>query len=138
MSNITLLDGGMGQELVHRSGDMPTSLWATQVMLDHPGLVREIHDDYFAAGASLATTNTYAAHDDRLVGTPQEGRQARIVAQALDEATAARGVPTRRSSSPGQSVRCLPAIAPTSTPTPTPPCRCMACWPDCWHPVSMC
>jgi len=91
MSNITLLDGGMGQELVHRSGDMPTSLWATQVMLDHPGLVREIHDDYFAAGASVATTNTYAAHDDRLVGTPQEGRQARIVAQALDEATAARG-----------------------------------------------
>lgn len=68
MAVITLLDGGMGQELVARSGDDPTPLWATRVMLDHPNLVREIHDDYFAAGATVATTNTYAIHHDRLVG----------------------------------------------------------------------
>lgn len=63
---ITLLDGGMGQELVARCGDAPTPLWATRVMLDHPDLVRAIHADYFAAGASVATTNTYAIHHDRL------------------------------------------------------------------------
>ena len=63
---ITLLDGGMGQELVARSGDDPTPLWATRVMIDHPGMVRDIHADYFAAGASVATTNTYAIHHDRL------------------------------------------------------------------------
>jgi S-methylmethionine-dependent homocysteine/selenocysteine methylase len=68
MAQITLLDGGMGQELVRRSGDDPTPLWATRVMLDHPGLVREIHADYFAAGATVATTNTYAIHHDRLIG----------------------------------------------------------------------
>ncbi len=66
MTDITLLDGGMGQELVARSGDEPTPLWATRVMLDHPGLVRDIHADYFAAGATVATTNTYAIHHDRL------------------------------------------------------------------------
>jgi len=66
MTPITLLDGGMGQELIARSGDDPTPLWATRVMLDHPGLVRDIHADYFAAGASVATTNTYAIHHDRL------------------------------------------------------------------------
>ena len=66
MALITLLDGGMGQELVARSGDTPTPLWATRVMLDHPGMVRDIHADYFAAGASIATTNTYAIHHDRL------------------------------------------------------------------------
>ena len=66
MAQITLLDGGMGQELVARSGDEPTPLWATRVMLDHPGMVREIHADYFAAGATIATTNTYAIHHDRL------------------------------------------------------------------------
>ena len=66
MTDITLLDGGMGQELVARSGDDPTPLWATRVMLDHPGLVRDIHADYFAAGATIATTNTYAIHHDRL------------------------------------------------------------------------
>lgn len=66
MAQITLLDGGMGQELIARSGDDPTPLWATRVMLDHPGLVRDIHSDYFAAGATIATTNTYAIHHDRL------------------------------------------------------------------------
>lgn len=66
MADITLLDGGMGQELLARSGDDPTPLWATRVMLDHPGLVRDIHADYFAAGSTIATTNTYAIHHDRL------------------------------------------------------------------------
>ncbi|NJM84141.1 MAG: homocysteine S-methyltransferase family protein [Tabrizicola sp.] len=67
MAEITLLDGGMGQELLARAGDAPTPLWATKAMLDHPGLVREIHADYFAAGATVATTNTYAIHHDRLI-----------------------------------------------------------------------
>jgi S-methylmethionine-dependent homocysteine/selenocysteine methylase len=66
MNTITLLDGGMGQELIARAGSDPGPLWATRVMLDHPGLVREIHQDYFAAGASLATTNTYNILHDRL------------------------------------------------------------------------
>lgn len=66
MARITLLDGGMGQELIARAGSDPGPLWATRVMLDHPGLVKAIHDDYFAAGASVATTNTYNILHDRL------------------------------------------------------------------------
>ena len=88
--NITLLDGGMGQELVKRSGDDATPLWATQVMLDHPGLVRAVHADYFDAGATVATTNTYAIHRDRLVGTGLEARFAELYRLALAEARAAR------------------------------------------------
>ena len=65
--SITLLDGGMGQELVARSNKKPTGLWATKILLDNPDLVRSVHDDYFAAGADIATTNTYAIHRDRLV-----------------------------------------------------------------------
>jgi homocysteine S-methyltransferase len=87
---ITLLDGGMGQELLARSGDAPTPLWATQVMIDHPGLVQAVHADYFAAGATMATTNTYALHHDRLAGTAAETRFAAVHAQALVEARAAR------------------------------------------------
>ncbi|MBV6634642.1 MAG: homocysteine S-methyltransferase family protein [Mameliella sp.] len=68
MTRITLLDGGMGQELVRRSGAPVSPLWATQVMLDRPGLVAEVHRDYARAGASVATTNTYAIHRDRLRG----------------------------------------------------------------------
>ncbi len=90
MSRITLLDGGMGQELVHRAGDRPTPLWSTQVMVDHPGLVRAVHDDYFAAGATIATVNSYALHRDRLAGTPLEGRQGALIDMSLAEAKAAR------------------------------------------------
>lgn len=88
--DITLLDGGMGQELIARSGDAPTPLWATQVMMDHPGLVRAVHADYFAAGATVATTNTYAIHHDRLATAGIDDRFAALHAQALAEARAAR------------------------------------------------
>ena len=87
---ITILDGGMGQELVHRSGATPTPLWATQVMIDMPHLVQEIHADYFAAGAGIATTNTYAIHRDRLAGTGLEDRFEALHRTALDMALAAR------------------------------------------------
>jgi homocysteine S-methyltransferase len=90
MTDIVLLDGGMGQELIHRAGDRPTPLWSTTVMMEHPGLVRAVHDDYFAAGATVATTNTYCVHHDRLEGTGFEDRFAELHAQALDEAAAAR------------------------------------------------
>ncbi|MCB2130117.1 MAG: homocysteine S-methyltransferase family protein [Rhodobacteraceae bacterium] len=90
MKKITLLDGGMGQELVARSGDAPTPLWSTQVMIDHPGLVRQVHADYFAAGATVATTNTYAIHHDRLIKHGLDDRFASLHMQALAEAASAR------------------------------------------------
>ncbi len=89
MSKITLLDGGMGQELTHRAPEDPTPLWATQVMLDHPGMVQEIHQDYFNAGATVATTNTYAIHRDRFIGTGLERRFEELHNCALAEAKAA-------------------------------------------------
>lgn len=64
---VTILDGGMGQELLARSSAEPTPLWATRVMLDEPALVCAVHDDFFAAGATVATTNSYAIHHDRLI-----------------------------------------------------------------------
>lgn len=86
MSEITLLDGGMGQELVHRAGDRPTPLWSTQVMIESPGLVAEVHRDFTEAGATVATTNTYAIHRDRLIGTDVEGQFEELHHMALSEA----------------------------------------------------
>lgn len=90
MTEITLLDGGMGQELVHRAKDRPTALWSTQVMLDHPGLVAEVHRDFFAAGATVATTNTYAILRDRLRHAGIEEKFAELHDKALTEAETAR------------------------------------------------
>lgn len=91
MAQITLLDGGMGQELVARSGDEPTSLWSTRVMIDHPGMVLSIHEDYFAAGATVATTNTYAGHHDRLVRFDLDHLFEALHLRALVEAHEAKG-----------------------------------------------
>ena len=90
MADITLLDGGMGQELVARSGDEPTNLWATRVMIDHPGMVCAIHGDYFAAGATIATTNTYAIHHDRLERVGMDAMFHALHLRALAEAHEAR------------------------------------------------
>lgn len=91
MAEVILLDGGLGQELVRRSGDAPTPLWATQVMCDHPGLVGAVHSDYARAGATVATVNSYAIHHDRFRGTGLEGRLAELIGRALDEAETVRG-----------------------------------------------
>ncbi len=90
MSDVILLDGGMGQELVRRAGDRPTPLWSTQVMIDHPGLVQAVHTDFFNAGATIATANTYAIHHDRLAGTGMETAFETLHKSALSEATQAR------------------------------------------------
>ncbi len=90
MAEITLLDGGMGQELLARSGDKPTPLWATRVMIDHPDLVRGIHADYFTAGATIATTNSYAIHHDRLVHEGLDHLFHSLHLRALMQAVAAR------------------------------------------------
>ena len=87
---IILLDGSMGQELLKRTGDEPTALWATQVMIDHPEVVEAIHLDYFKAGAIIATTNTYAIHRDRLAPYDAEGQFRDLHETALGIASRAR------------------------------------------------
>lgn len=66
MSDIVLLDGGMGQELIRRSPDAVTSLWGAVVMRDHPHLVQGLHEDFIRAGARVLTLNTYSMTRPRL------------------------------------------------------------------------
>ena len=62
----TILDGGMGQELVRRAGRPPDPLWSSRVLLDEPRLVRELHRDYIDAGADVITLASYTATPERL------------------------------------------------------------------------
>lgn len=64
--SVLLLDGGLGQELIHRSSASAHHLWSLQVMLDEPHLVSEIHRDFCLAGAAIACLNTYAVTRSRL------------------------------------------------------------------------
>lgn len=64
--SVTLLDGGMGQELRRRSRRPVSPLWSAQVMLDEPHLVTAAHRDFIDAGASIITLNNYTATPQRL------------------------------------------------------------------------
>lgn len=101
MADITLLDGSIGQELVRRSGDRPTPLWSTRVMIDHPDLVGAVHADYFRRGATVATTNTYAVHRSRLRRVGIQEQLADLVDTALSQAERARGAGGRIAGSLG-------------------------------------
>ncbi|MEO0752527.1 MAG: homocysteine S-methyltransferase family protein [Pseudomonadota bacterium] len=90
MAEITLLDGSIGQELVKRSGDKPTGLWSTKVMIDHPGLVQDVHASYFDTGATVATANTYAVLRDRLRRVEIEQHFETLLRTAMTMAGAAR------------------------------------------------
>jgi len=56
-----VLDGGMGTELAIRGADVTDELWSARLLRDDPGIIRQIHYDYFAAGADVATTASYQA-----------------------------------------------------------------------------
>jgi S-methylmethionine-dependent homocysteine/selenocysteine methylase len=89
MTEVTLLDGGMGQELVRRAGEA-TGKWSNQALLDNPELIRAVHDDFFAAGADVATANTYAVLPDRLIAYDLLDRLDELTVLACDLACAAR------------------------------------------------
>jgi len=94
MAEITLLDGSIGQEMVKRADEPPSPLWSTKVMMDHPKLVGEVHLDYFEAGATVATTNTYCVLPDRLAPEGMEdqvGALTRAAVMAARRARAAHG-----------------------------------------------
>ena len=57
MGKVVLLDGGMGQELIHRSKYKPHPMWSAKVLLEEPDLVEDVHYDYILAGAKVITLN---------------------------------------------------------------------------------
>ena len=65
-NNLILIDGGMGQELIHRSKKKPDGLWSARVMLDEYDLVVDLHKDFINAGAEAITLNSYSVTPQRL------------------------------------------------------------------------
>ena len=64
--SFTLLDGGMGQELIKRSSRKPTPLWSADVLRDCPELVVETHRDFIKAGSDVITLSSYTVTPTRL------------------------------------------------------------------------
>lgn len=56
-----LLDGAMATELEARGCDLADALWSAKGLLDAPAIIRQVHLDYFRAGAQVVTTASYQA-----------------------------------------------------------------------------
>jgi S-methylmethionine-dependent homocysteine/selenocysteine methylase len=91
MAEVILIDGGMGQEIVNRSGQTPTGLWSTKIMQERPEIVEAVHADYIGAGAKVIGTNTYGLLRDRLVAAGIESEFEALHRQGCEIAVKVRG-----------------------------------------------
>jgi S-methylmethionine-dependent homocysteine/selenocysteine methylase len=89
MSRITLLDGGMGQELVRRSAQPAHPMWSAHVMIDEPEIVQAVHAEYLRAGARVLTLNTYSTTPGRFARFGMADQFAPMQRRAVDLARAA-------------------------------------------------
>ncbi len=68
---VLVADGAMGTMLALRGIPQPYAL----ANLTHPDLVRQLHREYYEAGARLIETNTYYANRVRLLNLPERGSE---------------------------------------------------------------
>jgi S-methylmethionine-dependent homocysteine/selenocysteine methylase len=86
MSPITLIDGGMGQELLRRSSRAITPMWSADIMLNEPTLVRDLHCEFINSGARVITLNTYTATPQRLKRENELDKLEHLHQQAMNTA----------------------------------------------------
>src|SRR5206468_3244428 len=61
INGVVILDGALATELERRGADLRDPLWSAKLLLENPELIRQVHFDYYAAGADVATTASYQA-----------------------------------------------------------------------------
>ena len=59
-----VVDGALATELERRGCDLRDPLWSAKALIETPDLIRQVHEDYFAAGADIAITARYQATID--------------------------------------------------------------------------
>jgi S-methylmethionine-dependent homocysteine/selenocysteine methylase len=77
------MDGAMGTELSQRGVSTPLPLWSAQALLDSPGIVRSIHEDYVQAGADIVTACTFRATPRALAKVGKAAEAERLVTRAV-------------------------------------------------------
>lgn len=75
---ITVMDGGMGRELIRRGVALRSGLWSATALISAPKTVVEVHRDFIAAGARIITTNSYSCVPSYLGKAGQSHRYAEL------------------------------------------------------------
>ncbi|MBO9874922.1 MULTISPECIES: homocysteine S-methyltransferase [Xanthomonas] len=86
-----VLDGALATELERRGCDLRDPLWSAKILLEQPDLIRQVHRDYFAAGAQCAITASYQATPQGFAAREIDLAQAqRLIARSVELAQQAR------------------------------------------------
>jgi len=56
-----VIDGALATELERRGCDLKDPLWSAKILLEQPEIIKQVHYDYFNAGADCAITASYQA-----------------------------------------------------------------------------
>ena len=89
-----ILDGGMGQELLHRGLKPKGTLWSAQALIDKDchQMVIDAHLDFINAGAEVIVTATFTARRLRLIENDSEKYFEKINTKAVELALRARDI----------------------------------------------
>jgi homocysteine S-methyltransferase len=58
---VLVIDGALATELERRGCDLKDRLWSAKILLEQPEKIKQVHYDYFKAGADCAITASYQA-----------------------------------------------------------------------------
>lgn len=105
-NELTILDGGMGHELIRR-GSPPGGLWSAKALIDKPEAVTAVHQDYIDAGAQVIITNSYSTVPSYLAKENMESQYIELTEVA---ARLAREV-ADRANTDVQVAGCLPPLS---------------------------
>lgn len=56
-----ILDGGLATELERRGHELNDALWSARLLVENPAIIRQVHLDYYGAGADCCTSASYQA-----------------------------------------------------------------------------
>ncbi|HEB60664.1 MAG TPA: homocysteine S-methyltransferase family protein [Phycisphaeraceae bacterium] len=104
---VLVLDGAMGSLLEERGVNTTLPLWSARALVEAPGMVREIHAQYIAAGCNIITANTFRTQNRTLAKVGMKGKAAELTRLAVTLAQQA-----RRESDRGENIRIAGSLAP--------------------------
>ena len=58
--DIVIMDGGVSTEIQLQGVGMDSKVWSGVAHMEHPDVVRKVHESYIRAGAEVITANTFA------------------------------------------------------------------------------
>jgi len=78
---VLVIDGALATELERRGCDLKDDLWSARILLEQPDAIKQVHYDYFKAGADCAITASYQATIDGFVKRGLNEREATALIQ---------------------------------------------------------